>query len=576
MQRGIDYANDIRSGKNISGKYIKLAVERYFEMQERVERGELLFYPEKVEKVIDFIQTLKHFKGASAGKHFILSPWQVFFIICVYGFYYYDDERGCERRLTTSVFLLVARKNGKTAFACALAAYGLVYDDEAAPEIINIANSNKQAGIAFKFLRKFIGQLDPKNTYFKINRRDIEYHINDGMATTLSSDVSGGDGYDVHLGLVDEFHQADTTEVLDVLSSATNNRVNSIIMTITTAGIDKSKPCYEFVKNYEQALENNKLPDNTLALLYQIDENDDYTKPETCAIKANPNLGYTVFLSDIKQQVQQCAVRPSYELECKVKFFNQFGDASEIWIPMPFVRKCFASKKLNIKDYCNEDYLCYCGMDLSSTRDMSALCWLFVHKDREKYVFIPQFFVPESPSESSRTKHLYKKWARDKRTNLIETPGNVIDYDFIQKEINKVADIMDIEKIYYDRYNATQLVINLTNDGLPLEACDQSIRGFSPPTKELERMIIGNGSVADVIIDPTPVMEFCFQNSSLQYDSGGNIKPIKYTKTGKSSKSSAKKIDGVIAAIQALAAHLKIHKPELFVLPNIYGTETTP
>ena len=175
-------------------------------------------------------------------------------------------------------------------------------------------------------------------------------------------------------------------------------------------------------------------------------------------------------------------------------------------------------------------------MDLASTQDFTAVSYLFF-KDNIKY-FIIKYFLPAESLKTRADKEVYKEWQR--RGHLIITPGNVTDYDYITKDILDVAEKCEIFKIYYDKYNATSWAITATELGLPLEPYSQTVGNFNAPTKELERSLLSG----EVVLDDNPITRFCFRNVELRADYNGNVKPNKGI--------AAKKIDGVIAAIQAL------------------------
>jgi phage terminase large subunit-like protein len=163
----------------------------------------------------------------------------------------------------------------------------------------------------------------------------------------------------------------------------------------------------------------------------------------------------------------------------------------------------------------------------------------------DTYYFNTKYYLPEKyTSSSSYNSQKYNEWTRQK--HLILTPGNVTDYDYILKDI-LTEEIKPIG-VYYDPYNSTQFAINAASEGLNMVQYSQSLASFNKPTKELERLVLSG----KVIMNENPINLFCYRNVKIKSDWNGNIKPFKDA----SSADSAKKIDGVISQLMALAGHL--------------------
>jgi phage terminase large subunit-like protein len=525
------YCSDVLSDKIPSGIHLKNAVTRYLS-----DRQNGWVYDEKaVNKVIKFISKLKHFAGEHAGKRFILEPWQVFIIANLFGFYNKDGSR----RFQTA-YLEMARKQGKTALVAALSLYGLVEDDEAAAEILLAANSKDQARIAFKIVRAFAHGYDPDEKVLKRFRNDIV--INDGLEDcfikTLATDSDKLDGYNCSIGIIDEYHSAPNSQVRDVIRSSQGMRVNPLLITITTAGFDKSLPCFELRTVATEIAAGVKKDESFFGVIYSLDDKDDWKDPKTW-IKSNPNLNVTVNFDFLQRQVHQAINSPGDEVGVKTKNLNIWCDSATTWIPDEYVIK--ASKKLNIDDFKGEN--CYIGVDLASNVDLTAVCYLFVRD--EKYYFFIDYYIPIETLHVRNLhadKEMYREWVIHKY--LKTTDGNVTDYDYITHDILEIEKKTNIVKIYYDKYNSTQWAIQCTEEKLPMEPFSQTIGNFNGCTKEFERLILSGR----VVLDENPITRYCLRNVELRRDANANIKPNKV--------SEKKKIDGVIAALQALASYI--------------------
>ena len=194
----------------------------------------------------------------------------------------------------------------------------------------------------------------------------------------------------------------------------------------------------------------------------------------------------------------------------------------------------------NLDDFINKD--CYIGVDLGATSDLTAVSFLIV--DEDKYYFKTHYYLPESALYEKTDKELYKQWKKE--GYLTVTQGNVTDYDYITNDIMKYFQKLIIKRISYDPYNATQWAIDCTQKGLPLQPYAQNLGNFNKPTKEIERLIMGKKA----IIDNNPINRFCFSNVEIKSDHNGNFKPSKSI--------DKKKIDGVIAMIEALGGWLSV------------------
>ena len=524
------YVEDVLNGKIVVGELIKLACQRF---KDDLQRQDIYFNESVVDKAINFIGTLKHFMGKSSGKHFKLENWQQFIIANIVGWYWTD---GNTRRFTSS-YIEVSRKNGKTALAAALCLYYLIADGEDGAEVDLAANSKEQAKIAFEFCSSFSKQLDPKGKYLKPYRDNVQFALNNSKLKVFAADDSKLDGFNASFGLIDEYHAAKNSKVRDVIKSSMGMRNNPHLCTITTAGFDKTLPCYKLRSTSIEILNKLKTDDSMFIAIYSLDDKDDWTDKDNW-VKCTPNLNVTVTSKYIKEQVQSAINNPSEEVGVKTKTLNLWCDVADVWLPESYIVK--ASKDIHLEDF--RDCECYIGVDLSATSDLTAVSYL-IEKDNI-YYFKTDYYLPESALVDKPDRETYKLW---KQQGLITiTAGNVTDYDYITNDIVDASNILNIQKIGYDKWNATQWAIHATEIGLPLEEYPQTMGNFNRPTKELERLILSGNTV----IDNNEITRWCFRNVELKSDYNGNVKPNKGIKS--------KKIDGVIAIIQALGMYLTV------------------
>ena len=315
-------------------------------------------------------------------------------------------------------------------------------------------------------------------------------------------------------------------------------RVNPLLLTITTAGFDKSLPCFELRTVATEIAAGIKEDDSFFAVIYSLDENDDWKDPKVW-IKSNPNLNITVFEEGISEQVQQAINSPNDEVGVKTKNLNVWCDSATTWIPDEYVIK--ATKKLKMSDFAGEE--CYIGVDLAESVDLNAIGYMFMRDD--KFYFFCDYYIPEETLKTRNLhadKEMYKQWVIHKHLKV--TPGNSTDYDYITHDILKVDKIANIIKIYYDKYNSLGWAQQCTGERLPVEPFSQTLGNFNNCTKEFQRLILAG----KIVIDDNPITRYCLRNVQLKRDWNGNVKPDK--------SNEKKKIDGVIASLQALAAYM--------------------
>lgn len=522
------YAVDVLAGKIASCDFVKSACSRFLK---DLERDDLDFRIEAADRVISFISIFRHTLGKFAGKQFILEDWQQFICANIYGFYRVDDGS----RRYTQAYIEMARKSGKTQIAAALGLYALAGEGENQAQVICAANSREQSKILLNAATSLVKTIDGKQKHFNWYRSEIKYPATDSFLKIVSADTSKLDGLNCSTFIIDELHEAKDSKMFDVLRSSQGMRENPLAICITTAGFNKQGFCYHKRVSCTEVLSGLKEDDSLFAIIYTLDAGDDWTD-EKMWVKCQPNMGITTTIKYMKDQVQSAKTNPSEEVGVKTKLCNIWCDTSEVWLPESYILK--ANTKIDWDQF--KDDLCYVGVDLAATSDLTAVAYLVV-KDGV-YYFHTDYYLPEAALIEKPDRELYKYW---KQLGLLKiTSGNVTDYDYITNDMMQFGENIGIVKVGYDKYNATQWAISATDLGLPLEEYPQNLGNFNKPTRELERLMLSG----KVKMDNNEISRFCFRNVVLKSDHNGNIKPNKDAR--------GKKIDGVIAMIQALGIYL--------------------
>lgn len=527
------YATDVVSGKIVACENVRNACKRFIN---DLDRDDLEFRKETADRAISFIGILRHFRGKSSGKPFILEPFQTFIVANLTGWYW--KETG-DRRFT-SAYIEMARKGGKTALIASLAMYYFIADGEDGAEVDIAANNFEQAKICFEFIQQYCKQLDPQQRDLKVYRSSIELPCTASKINVFSADASGKDGFNASVGIIDEYHSAKTTGMRDIIKSSMGMRRDPMLLTITSAGFDKSLPCYQLRTTCIEILSGLKTDDSTFAIIYGLDEGDDWTD-EKVWIKSNPNLERTVTTKYLREQVTSAINNPTEEVSVRTKNLGQWLSTSSVWIPDTYINKC--TKTINLDDF-NEDSECWVGVDLASVGDMTAVTFMLFKEDDPTPYFTTKYYLPETALVESPNRELYKYWVRTKQLTI--TAGNCTDYDYITNDIMAMYNRFNVRKIAYDNWNSTSWAIKATELGLPLEPYSQSIGNFNKPTREFERLI----RQGKCVIDNNEITRWMFRNVAIKTDTNGNIKPNK-------GAGAEKKIDGIISQITALGKWLE-------------------
>jgi phage terminase large subunit-like protein len=541
---------DVQSGALLSCEYVQLAVRRHVSDLERGDDFPYYFDEAAGLRAIRFFGLLKHTKGKWARKPFELQPWQAFILYVVFGWKRKSDNL----RRFREAYCEVSRKNGKSEFSAGIALLMAFFDGEFGAEAYFVATKKDQAKIGFtaaQVMARLLAKDSPKFSRRVEVREHIIFSPDDkSKIEALSSDVDGLDGGSPSLAVIDEFHQHKTDGVKGAMDTGMGAREQPLSFVITTAGFNKEYPCYKLRKSCIQILKQIVVNETTFAIIFTLDELDD-AHDKTKWVKANPNLGNTPSWEYMMAQYDRGATRGSTDwVHFLTKNLNIWTDSAATWIK----DEDWQAAGTDFDPAELKGRVCFGGLDLASTRDLCALTLLFPPVDEGettcKCLFF--FWCPEDNARE-RTQNdgvNYLNWAKEGFIDL--TPGNVTDYGYLKQRI--VAELLQeyqIHSIAYDRYNASQLVIDINAevDGPArgetfMQPFGQGFVSMSAPTKELETMIL------ETKLDHggNPVMRWMCANVTIRTDPAGNIKIDK-------SKSS-EKVDGMVSLVMALGQYM--------------------
>jgi phage terminase large subunit-like protein len=543
------YAADVRSGKIITGKRIKQAVERFYGWIETAEADGYILDHEKGMHPINFFPAfLNHTKGKLAGKPFHLSPFQQFTIYNLFG---WVDNSG-KRRIST-VYDKRAKKNGKTAEMAGLGLYCMSFDLEMEAEIYVGATKEAQAKLCVKQAKQFISspvsnkKLEKMGFY--VRQSELGFTKTSSIMMALGGDSKTQDGINAHVAIIDEYHAHKDDGVKENLESSSVQRLQPITYHITTAGTNIASVCKNYEDSVIDVLEGRKKDDHLWVMIHDLDDGDDW-EDSNVWFKANPLLGDGLDIDQIEREFIKAKNQPSKIPNFKTKHLNMWVDAPQIWIPNEIWKRNKVSE-IPLNKFTT--FGSYAALDLSITTDITAFVVLSEPDENSQRYIVPFFFCPEDTIErrSKEDRVPYRYW-RD-HGFLIATPGEVVDYNIVEDHIKQAFPKYNIIRLEVDRYNATSIINNLDEAGYEVSYFNQSIANMSFPTKTFEKEVYEG----KILHDGNPILEWMLSGCVIIADANENIKVHK----GQSNKH-GKRVDGIIAAIMALGGSMSPKEEE--------------
>lgn len=508
-------------------KYELLSVLRFLNFSEKYElrKG-------KVKQFIKFYEALK-FAGKKGRQSYKLTPIQVFQFANILGWYH----PGTEKRVVRDVLLFVPRKYSKTTSVSSLALFDLLFGDANSQAYVG-ANSFNQAEICFKEIRTCLSAIDPKMKHFKQNRTTI-YSAIEGktsMVKCLHANADNLDGLNASLVIMDEYSQAISASLKNVLTSSMGVRDNPLVITITTASSKFDTPFTRELEVYKRILENEIENDEVFAHIFQLDEDDFEGDPDVWH-KVQPHLGVTVNLDFYHSEWKKAQENSDKMSEFMCKYLNVFTqNANEKWLPMQSV-----SPLMKVLDYKNNRFQnmpCVVSFDLSVRDDFSAVTYMLYDPDEKHFYSFTDYYLPEGIIENHANRDLYLEAIE--KGDLKIAGKDVIDYEVIYNDIVEHADYLCIRKIGYDQYKSRDMINYFGKKSSLLTTVRQTLMEFNVATEGMELAVYNK----QITFQRNILTSFCFDNAIIMTDRLGNKKPDK--------SSYNKKIDGVITNLMCL------------------------
>ncbi|MBO6270229.1 MAG: terminase large subunit [Clostridium sp.] len=499
---------------------------------------------DKADRAVRFVEMLPHTKGEWEGKPFWLLPWQERIIRDIFGVIREDGTRQFR-----TAYIEIAKKMGKSELAAAITLYLLYADNEPAAEVFSAAADRAQASIVFDVAKRMV-EMTPallKRSKIMAATKRIVNYSNAGYYQVVSADVANKHGYSISGLCFDEIHNQPNRQLWDVLTKGSGDaRRQALHVAITTAGTDRNSICYELHCKAQDLLSGKKIDPTFYPVVYSLPDDADWSDEKNWYL-ANPSLGYTVPIERMREAFLQAKENPAEENVFRQLRLCQWVGSSVAWIP----EHIYDKGNIPIREEELKGRDCYCGLDLSSTSDITAFVMVFPPQyEGEKFIVIPHFWLPKDTLELRvrRDRVPYDVW--EKQGLFHVTEGNVVDYNFVRKTINDLYKDYNIREIGVDRWNATQLITDLEGDGFTMIPIGMGFKDMSPGMKELYKLLLEG----KIIHGGNPVLRWMAGNVVAEVDAAENIKPSK--------KKSTEKIDGIVALIMGLDRAIRHEKQE--------------
>jgi phage terminase large subunit-like protein len=550
---GLAYCRDVVAGRVPAGRLVRLACQRQLDDLSRAEAGgwPYRFDEKRAGRAARFLEQLPHVKGPMAGQLFRLEPWQCFIVTTAFGWVREDTGARRFRR----VYIEVPRGNGKSFLSSGIALYGLAADGESGAEVYSAATTTAQAKITYgdaeRMLRKRPALM--KKLGIRISTTAIAQLASGSTFGALSREARNHDGKNIHLAVIDELHAHRTRELWDVIITGAAKRPQSLIWTITTAGVDTSGICYEVRDGVVKMLEG-AANEGLFGVVYSLDESDDW-KDASCWAKANPNWHASIDHDSFRLAAIEAQQSAAKENNFKTKHLNLWCNAAVAWMDLTAWDKC-ADTSLRLEDFAGQR--CTMGLDLASKVDVAAAAKLFArdmpaptaeepHRTQRHFFLFLDSFLPEAAVHSARNAQ-YVGWAKTGR--LRTTPGDVLDFEAVHAHVLEAQQRHDLREVAFDPWQATQLSNQLQSAGVTMVEVRPTVQSFSEPMKHLEALVL-QGRIHH---DGNPVLRWMMSNVVAHRDAKDNIYPRK--------ERAENKIDGVVAALMALNRALLVPEEE--------------
>lgn len=492
-----------------------------------------VFDEKKSLRCINFCERYcKQSKGKWNGKPLKLQLFQKAFLQALFGFV--DKDTGF--RKYRKAILFVARKNGKSVLASAIATYMLTADYEGGAEIYSVATKRDQSKIVWDEAKRMIKKSPALSKSIRCLVGGIYYDKADAVFRALASDSNSLDGLNAHLVVADETHAWKDKNLLDVMFDSMSAREQPLLLETSTMGTIREN-VFDIEYNYAAQVIDGTIPDETLLpIIYELDDEKEWTNEE-CWFKANPALNAIKSMKDLRDKVERAKNNPIELVNLLCKDFNIRQNSINAWLSFD---------ELNNEAIYNEWKSCYCigGCDLSSTVDLTAATIMGVVKGK---IYVKQmYWIPTNALEKKviEDKIPYDKWLKSGYLRL--SGENKIDYHDITKWFIEQVEQNDLRPLWvgYDSWNAQFWCDEMKENGFDMIEVRQGFKTESSPLKQMKADLMDK----KINYNNNPITKWNLSNAAIKTDDNENIMLSK--------EKARQRIDGVASLMDAYVIYV--------------------
>ncbi|HHK5532786.1 TPA: terminase large subunit [Bacillus mobilis] len=548
------YANNVMRNKKKYPKSIVLAVERYKKWKNR---KDIWFDVDRANEMLDFVQSfIRHVKGPLAGQLMELELWEMFVFANMYG-WYHKNEKGKTVRVIRESYVQVPKKNGKTIIAAGALLYAMYGELELGADCYCAASDYEQAQNAAEPIAQAIENSEPlarhtqiyKGVNGTVSGAMYRYSIN-GIAyqnkfKVLTKNTKGLEGKNPYFVLNDELHAQENMDMYDNLKSAQISREQPIMLNISTAGKGASSVGMRVYKYAKLVLENDD-DDSLFVAIWEPNKNYDWENRKVWEM-VNPNIGVSVTMEQLEIEFKKAKQSAHSKAEFLSKHLNVFVNGADNYFEHDQVQHVLVE---NLGDLTGE--ICYLGLDLSKTTDLTCVSLNFPSHDEEGRSIIKvkqMYFLPNENIDFKEKEDNVPYTDMVERGFATFCDGKMIDQDQVMEYIVECMNLYDVQQINYDPAMSQKLIEKLENLGLECIAVNQYPNVMNAMLDDSEILIYEKRLITD-----NPLFVYCALNVVVVTNINGMKAPSK--------RQSKKKIDGFVAFLVA-------HKETMMVMDSI-------
>lgn len=486
------------------------------------------------ERVVRWIETFcVHKKGQWRGQKLKLARWQRKIIMQMFG---WKTPEGFRR--FSEAWIEIARKNGKSTLAAAIALYLMIGDREAAAEVYAVAGSRDQAALVYNDAYAMV-ELNPAlNEQIDLLKFEMKHPRSDSKFLAMGTKNQHGLNPSGAIG--DEVHEWKNRDQYEAITTADGARNQPLFVFITTAGHDLETLCGELHLRAMQVLRGLVYQPDLYVRIYSLDPGDDW-RDEANWPKANPGLEYGApKIAALRKAFRKAYGRPAEENSFKRLRLNLWTDSVSGWIRRETWNEC--ARRIDFSKLIGAK--CYAGVDIALEHDLSALSLLF-DPDNDlypgKWILASKFWCAGDYARKRENGDniSYPKWIANGL--LVETPGNTVDFDFIERDIIATLKNFDVQALGYDRAFAHQMIQHFMKENINCVEVPQTIQVLAQPTAEFSRKV----HAGELVHGGHEIMNWCIANTEVKHNVNGQYRPLKNARAARN--------DGAVAAVNAMA-----------------------